>query len=78
MTTPTIDQAALRARFNPDGSLLRRQQMRMLDILIEVDRICRKHNIRYWLSSGTLMGDVRHKPFFTADDDLDIEILLHD
>lgn len=78
MTTPTIDQAALRARFNPDGSLLRRQQMRMLDILIEVDRICRKHNIRYWLSSGTLIGAVRHKGFIPWDDDLDIEMLLPD
>ena len=27
----------LRRRFNPEGSLLRRQQMRMLDILLEVD-----------------------------------------
>ncbi len=68
----------LRARFNPDGSLLRRQQMRMLDILLEVDRICRKHNITYWLSSGTLIGAVRHKGFIPWDDDLDIEMLLPD
>lgn len=73
-----IDHDALRARFNPDGSQLRRQQMRMLELLLEVDRICRKHNIKYWLSSGTLIGAVRHKGFIPWDDDLDIEMLLPD
>ena len=78
MTVPTINQEALRQRFNPDGSLLRRQQMRMLEILLEVDRICRKHDIRYWLSSGTLIGAARHKGFIPWDDDLDIEMLWPD
>ncbi len=73
-----INHAELRARFNPDGSLLRRQQMRMLDILIEVDRICKKHGIQYWLSSGTLIGAVRHRGFIPWDDDLDIEMLWPD
>ena len=43
----------LRKRFNPDGSLLRRQQLRMLELLEVIDVICRKHQIPYWLSSGT-------------------------
>ena len=73
-----IDQEALRRKFNPEGSVLRRQQHRMLEILLEVDRICKKHNIRYWLSSGTLIGAVRHKGFIPWDDDLDIEMLLPD
>jgi len=68
----------LKARFNPEGSLLRRQQLRMLDILTEVDKICRRHSIRYWLSSGTLIGAVRHKGFIPWDDDLDIEMLYED
>jgi len=72
------EQKALRERFNPDGSLLRRQQMRMLEILIEVDRICKRHDIKYWLSSGTLIGAARHKGFIPWDDDLDIEMLLPD
>ena len=46
----------LRKRFNPDGSLLRRQQLRMLELLEVIDVICRKHQIPYWLSSGTLIG----------------------
>lgn len=73
-----IDHEALRKRFNPDGSLLRRQQMRMLELVLEVDRICKKHNIPYWLSSGTLIGAARHKGFIPWDDDLDIEMLWDD
>ena len=73
-----MNQDDLRARFNPDGSLLRRQQLRMLDILLEVDKICKKHDIRYWLSSGTLIGAMRHDGFIPWDDDLDIEMLRSD
>ena len=68
----------LRQRFNPEGSLLRRQQMRMLEILLEVDKICKKHDIPYWLSSGTLIGAMRHDGFIPWDDDLDIEMLRTD
>lgn len=71
-------QAQLRAKYNPDGSLLRMGQLRMLEILKCVDNICRKHNIPYWLSSGTLLGAVRHGGFIPWDDDLDIEMLRKD
>ena len=73
-----IDQEALRARFNPDGSLLRRQQMRMLEMMKEVDHICKKHNIQYWLSGGTLLGCIRHGGFIPWDDDLDLEMKVED
>jgi lipopolysaccharide cholinephosphotransferase len=71
-------QQSLRERFNPEGSMLRRQQLRMLDILLYVDRVCKEHNVRYWLSSGTLLGAVRHGGFIPWDDDLDIEMLRED
>ncbi|MCH5308287.1 MAG: LicD family protein [Prevotella sp.] len=74
----SITPEELRQRFNPDDSLLRRQQMRMLEILLEVDRICKKHKIPYWLGSGTLLGAMRHRGFIPWDDDLDIEMLWED
>lgn len=78
MALDSETQGALRARFNPDGSKLRINQLRMLDILIEVDAVCRRHDIDYWLSSGTLIGAARHSGFIPWDDDLDIEMLLPD
>lgn len=74
----TINHGELRKRFNPDGSVLRRQQLRMLDMLKFIDDVCKKHDIKYWLSSGTLLGAVRHGGFIPWDDDLDIEMLKGD
>lgn len=78
MMKPHIDNIQLREKYNPDGSPLRNIQLRMLDILQCVDEICRHHHIRYWLSSGSLLGAVRHQGFIPWDDDLDIEMMRED
>ena len=45
------------------GSEFRRMQLLQLDMLSELDRVCRKHNILYVISCGTLLGAVRHKGY---------------
>lgn len=71
-------QKKLRKEYNPEGSELRNMQLKLLDILKCIDKICQKHNISYWLASGTLLGAARHNGFIPWDDDLDIEILHTD
>lgn len=53
---------------------LRRVQLVQLDILKQVDAICRKHKIQYFLCSGTLLGAVRHKGFIPWDYDADVAL----
>ncbi|MGN0035838.1 MAG: phosphorylcholine transferase LicD [Bacteroidaceae bacterium] len=51
---------------------LRRCQLKQLAILEEIDRICRKHGLTYWLDGGTLLGAARHGGFIPWDDDIDL------
>ena len=75
---PTFNADELKARFNPEGSPLRRQQMVMLEMLKELDRICRKYDIPYFLYWGTLLGTIRHDGFIPWDDDLDVGMMRKD
>lgn len=54
---------------------LRAVQMTEVEMLEEVDRICRKCNIKYCISAGTQLGAVRHQGFIPWDDDADIAFL---
>lgn len=46
-----------------------------LEMLLEFDRICKKHGIKYQLFAGSLIGAIRHQGFIPWDDDIDVCML---
>ena len=66
------------SKYNPEGSLLRRDQKELLRILTTVAEICKENGIQWWLDSGTLFGALRHKGFIPWDDDIDIVLMKED
>lgn len=57
---------------------LRQLQLIELEMIVEVDRICRKNHINYSLDGGTLLGAIRHKGFIPWDDDADVIFTRHE
>lgn len=49
-----------------------------LEILYKIDIFCKKNNIKYFLSAGSLIGAVRHGGYIPWDDDIDIMMLRTD
>lgn len=57
---------------------LRKMQLLQVDMIAELDRVCRKHDIKYVLYGGTMLGAVRHKGYIPWDDDADLAMLRED
>lgn len=66
------------SKYNGEGTPLRKAQLRMLEIMLEIDRICKKNNIEYWIDFGTLLGAKRHGGFIPWDDDVDVSVRRKD
>ncbi len=58
-----------------DKNTLRQIQKVQLEMLAEVDRICRLCGIKYNIIAGTLLGAVRHGGYIPWDDDADVALL---
>lgn len=56
------------------------EKVKYVDLLLlhEIDRICQKYHIPYFLYAGTLLGAVREQNFISWDDDADIGFLRKD
>ena len=51
---------------------LKEIQNHSLEILMDIDEVCRNNSIKYCIVFGTLIGAIRHKGFIPWDDDIDI------
>lgn len=58
--------------------MLRKAQLKMVEILTAIDNVCEKHDIKWWLCYGTLLGAIRHNGFIPWDDDCDIVMMRED
>lgn len=65
---------------NEDGTVVTVHDVQqvLLVILKDIDAVCRRHGITYWLNGGSALGAVRHKGFIPWDDDADIAMMRSD
>lgn len=49
-----------------------------LDLLLELDRVCKKHGLGYFMAGGSLIGVIRHSGFIPWDDDVDVFMMRED
>ena len=49
-----------------------------LDLLMQLDKVCKENNLHYCVGAGTLLGAIRHHGFIPWDDDIDVYMLRHD
>ena len=50
----------------------RKLQLKILDIVKDIDKLCKDNNIEYYIFYGSTLGAIRHKGFIPWDDDFDI------
>ena len=57
---------------------LKNMQDTCTELLVFVDKICKKHKIKYWITAGNLLGYARHDGYIPWDDDMDIAMMRED
>lgn len=66
-----IRKGASHQRKEPNYDV-RELQKRLLGIVVDFDRVCREHQLRYYVTYGSMLGAVRHRGFIPWDDDIDL------
>lgn len=57
---------------------MRSLQMKELQVLIFLKKICNNNNLKFFLGGGSCIGAIRHKGFIPWDDDVDVFMLRDD
>ena len=53
-------------------------QLKIIDVLKEFQRVCKKYNLQYYAIGGTCLGAIRHHGFIPWDDDIDVAMPYED
>lgn len=48
------------------------------DLYLEFERVCKKHDLKFFMFTGSLLGTVRHSGFIPWDDDIDVAMFRED
>lgn len=64
-------------KMETETNLQKAQRINMI-LLKEIDRFCKKYNLKYYLICGGLLGAIRHQGFIPWDDDVDVAMTRKD
>lgn len=74
---PSFFETEIRWEFEVDTTMKTCWAAEM-EVLFEIDAICEKYDLQYFVYFGTLLGAIRHKGYVPWDDDIDIAMKRED